>query len=82
MRSILIGTIILSIAAAYYFYLPLPSTISEPWKLMLMDAVIRGSMHLVRFYIEIRIYVNAITLAYIYSCNEVTGFMEFTKEFC
>jgi len=37
MRSILIGTILLSIAAAYYIYLPLPSTISEPWKPMFMD---------------------------------------------
>ncbi|KAK7118517.1 hypothetical protein R3I94_022118 [Phoxinus phoxinus] len=46
MRSILIGTILLSIAAAYYMYLPLPSTISEPWKLMFMDAMIRGTMHL------------------------------------
>ncbi|XP_048030892.1 neutral cholesterol ester hydrolase 1-like [Megalobrama amblycephala] len=46
MRSILIGTIVLSVAAAYYIYLPLPSTISEPWKLMFMDAMIRGSMHL------------------------------------
>ncbi|KAG1944091.1 neutral cholesterol ester hydrolase 1-like [Pimephales promelas] len=46
MRSILIGTILLSIAAAYYIYLPLPSTISEPWKLMFMDAMIRGTFHL------------------------------------
>ncbi|XP_067291506.1 neutral cholesterol ester hydrolase 1-like [Pseudorasbora parva] len=46
MRSILIGTILLSIAAAYYIYLPLPSTISEPWKLMFMDSVIRGIMHM------------------------------------
>uniref|UniRef100_A0A671PZD3 Alpha/beta hydrolase fold-3 domain-containing protein n=1 Tax=Sinocyclocheilus anshuiensis TaxID=1608454 RepID=A0A671PZD3_9TELE len=26
---------------AYYIYLPLPSTISEPWKLMFMDSVLR-----------------------------------------
>ncbi|XP_051543286.1 neutral cholesterol ester hydrolase 1-like [Myxocyprinus asiaticus] len=46
MRFILVGAILLSIAAAYYIYLPLPSTISEPWKLMLMDAMIRPIMHL------------------------------------
>nr|XP_001335382.2 neutral cholesterol ester hydrolase 1-like [Danio rerio] len=45
MRSILIVAILLSIAAAYYIYLPLPSTISEPWKLMFMDAILRGVMH-------------------------------------
>uniref|UniRef100_A0A8C1G043 Neutral cholesterol ester hydrolase 1 n=1 Tax=Cyprinus carpio TaxID=7962 RepID=A0A8C1G043_CYPCA len=45
MRSILIVAILLSIAAAYYIYLPLPSTISEPWKLMFMDSILRGVMH-------------------------------------
>ncbi|XP_056306930.1 neutral cholesterol ester hydrolase 1 [Danio aesculapii] len=45
MRSILIVALLLSIAAAYYIYLPLPSTISEPWKLMFMDAILRGVMH-------------------------------------
>ncbi|KAI7792631.1 hypothetical protein IRJ41_019014 [Triplophysa rosa] len=46
MRLILIGSLSLSIAAAYYIYVPLPSTISEPWKLMFMDAILRGIMHL------------------------------------
>ncbi|XP_016309368.1 neutral cholesterol ester hydrolase 1-like isoform X2 [Sinocyclocheilus anshuiensis] len=45
MRSVLIVAILLSIAAAYYIYLPLPSTISEPWKLMFMDSVLRRVMH-------------------------------------
>jgi len=49
MRSILTVAILLSIAAAYYIYLPLPSTISEPWKLMFMDAILRGVMHAVSF---------------------------------
>uniref|UniRef100_A0A672QIC2 Neutral cholesterol ester hydrolase 1 n=1 Tax=Sinocyclocheilus grahami TaxID=75366 RepID=A0A672QIC2_SINGR len=49
MRSVLIVAILLSIAAAYYIYLPLPSTISEPWKLMFMDSVLRGVMHVVSF---------------------------------
>ncbi|KAG9334161.1 hypothetical protein JZ751_009074 [Albula glossodonta] len=30
---------------AYYFYIPLPSTISEPWKLMLLDGIFRGIVH-------------------------------------
>ncbi|XP_056306833.1 neutral cholesterol ester hydrolase 1 [Danio aesculapii] len=46
MRPILIATILLSIAAAYYIYIPLPSTLTEPWKLMYTDAMIRSSMQL------------------------------------
>uniref|UniRef100_A0A667YMP3 Neutral cholesterol ester hydrolase 1 n=1 Tax=Myripristis murdjan TaxID=586833 RepID=A0A667YMP3_9TELE len=38
------GAVLLS-AAAYYVYLPLPSAVSEPWKLMLLDALFRGFMH-------------------------------------
>ncbi|XP_059380142.1 neutral cholesterol ester hydrolase 1 [Carassius carassius] len=45
MRPISIVAILLSVAAAYYIYLPLPSTISEPWKLMFMDSILRGVMH-------------------------------------
>lgn len=29
--------------AAYYIYIPLPSSVSEPWKLMLLDATFRGA---------------------------------------
>uniref|UniRef100_A0A8I3WJR7 Neutral cholesterol ester hydrolase 1 n=1 Tax=Callithrix jacchus TaxID=9483 RepID=A0A8I3WJR7_CALJA len=29
--------------AAYYIYIPLPSSISDPWKLMLLDATFRGA---------------------------------------
>uniref|UniRef100_A0A3B5AXZ4 Neutral cholesterol ester hydrolase 1 n=1 Tax=Stegastes partitus TaxID=144197 RepID=A0A3B5AXZ4_9TELE len=35
-------------AAAYYVYLPLPSGVSEPWKLMLLDALFRSFMQAVR----------------------------------
>lgn len=31
-------------AAAYYIYLPLPSGVCEPWKLMLLDAVFRPTL--------------------------------------
>ncbi|XP_062964882.1 neutral cholesterol ester hydrolase 1 [Cynocephalus volans] len=29
--------------AAYYVYIPLPSSVSDPWKLMLLDAIFRGT---------------------------------------
>ncbi|XP_043082417.1 neutral cholesterol ester hydrolase 1-like isoform X3 [Puntigrus tetrazona] len=46
MRPVLIGAILLTIGAAYYIYLPLPSTISEPWKLMIVDGLLRAMMKL------------------------------------
>ncbi len=94
MRFLLIGTVLLSIAAAYYIYLPLPSTISEPWKLMIVDALIRGTMKLVRFCIKIYIFfMNAIKLIYkialkwIYwfakeICWQKQNFFVFLSEFC
>ncbi|XP_035524253.1 neutral cholesterol ester hydrolase 1-like [Morone saxatilis] len=43
MRLPLAGAVLLS-AAAYFVYLPLPSGVSEPWKLMLLDALFRSFM--------------------------------------
>lgn len=43
MRLRLAGAALLA-AASYYVYLPLPSGVSEPGKLMLLDALIRGFM--------------------------------------
>ncbi|XP_069015465.1 neutral cholesterol ester hydrolase 1-like [Embiotoca jacksoni] len=43
MRLSLAGAVLLS-AAAYYVYLPLPSGVCEPWKLMLLDALFRSFM--------------------------------------
>lgn len=34
--------------AAYYIYIPLPSSLSDPWKLMLLDATFRGAQQVVR----------------------------------
>ena len=48
MRLRWVGAVLLSWAAAYYVYLPLPAAVSEPWKLMLLDALFRGFMHAVR----------------------------------
>uniref|UniRef100_A0A4W6DNI3 Neutral cholesterol ester hydrolase 1a n=1 Tax=Lates calcarifer TaxID=8187 RepID=A0A4W6DNI3_LATCA len=41
-------TVLLTVAFAYYVYIPLPDAIQEPWKLMLLDAGFRATMHLVR----------------------------------
>lgn len=34
--------------AAYYIYIPLPSSLADPWKLMLLDATFRGAQQVVR----------------------------------
>lgn len=47
MRLRVAGAVLLS-AAAYYVYVPLPSGVSEPWKLMLLDALFRSFMQAVR----------------------------------
>lgn len=47
MRLRVLGAVLLS-AAAYYVYLPLPSGVAEPWKLMLLDALFRSFTHAVR----------------------------------
>ncbi|XP_046879666.1 neutral cholesterol ester hydrolase 1-like [Hypomesus transpacificus] len=45
MRLRWISTVVLSVAAAYYIYLPLPRAVGDPWKLMLLDALFRGFIH-------------------------------------
>ncbi|XP_042194906.1 neutral cholesterol ester hydrolase 1 [Callorhinchus milii] len=42
MRAAVRMAALLSGLTAYYVYRPLPGTVSEPWKLMLLDAVFRG----------------------------------------
>ncbi|XP_066565004.1 neutral cholesterol ester hydrolase 1a [Amia ocellicauda] len=46
MKSALAVVFLFSLLSAYYVYIPLPSTVSEPWKLMLLDATFRGVQHL------------------------------------
>lgn len=41
-------TVLLVAEVAYYVYIPLPENIQEPWKLLLLDAGFRTTMHLVR----------------------------------
>lgn len=38
----------LVVLAAYYLYKPLPAGLQEPWKLLLLDAGFRTTLHLVR----------------------------------
>ncbi|XP_034418581.1 neutral cholesterol ester hydrolase 1-like [Cyclopterus lumpus] len=40
------ATLSLAVAVAYYVYIPLPDAIQQPWKLMLLDAGFRATMHL------------------------------------
>lgn len=41
-------TVSLTVAVAYYVYIPLPDAIQEPWKLMILDSGFQTMMHLVR----------------------------------
>ncbi|XP_076151996.1 neutral cholesterol ester hydrolase 1a [Alosa pseudoharengus] len=45
MKLFCFATLLLSLALAYYVYTPMPETISEPWKLMILDTAIRSMMH-------------------------------------
>ncbi|XP_038597208.1 neutral cholesterol ester hydrolase 1 [Tachyglossus aculeatus] len=46
MRASCIALTVAVVLAAYYVYIPLPSTISNPWKLMLLDATFRTAQQL------------------------------------
>lgn len=48
MRSSCVVLTALVALAAYYIYIPLPSSVSDPWKLMLLDATFRGAQQVVR----------------------------------
>lgn len=48
MRSSCVLLTALVALAAYYVYIPLPSSVSDPWKLMLLDATFRGAQQVVR----------------------------------
>lgn len=47
MRSSCVLLAALLALAAYYVYIPLPSAVSDPWKLMLLDATFRGAQQVV-----------------------------------
>lgn len=48
MRSSCVLLTALVALAAYYIYIPLPSSMSDPWKLMLLDATFRSAQQVVR----------------------------------
>ena len=48
MRSSCVLLTALVALAAYYIYIPLPSSVSDPWKLMLLDATFRSAQQVVR----------------------------------
>uniref|UniRef100_A0A8C4XN92 Neutral cholesterol ester hydrolase 1 n=1 Tax=Falco tinnunculus TaxID=100819 RepID=A0A8C4XN92_FALTI len=52
MRAAWVLLAALAALAAYYVYLPLPGTVSDPWKLMLLDATFRAvqqACHLIHY---------------------------------
>ncbi|XP_008278326.1 neutral cholesterol ester hydrolase 1a [Stegastes partitus] len=58
----LVVTVVLTVALAYYIYIPLPDGIQEPWKLMFLDAAFRATMHLasLKHWLGIDHYVTSI----------------------
>ncbi|XP_041809533.1 neutral cholesterol ester hydrolase 1-like [Chelmon rostratus] len=42
----LLLTVVFAAAVAYYMYTPMPESIQEPWRLMVLDAGYRSAMHL------------------------------------
>lgn len=73
MRLRVLGAVLLS-AAAYYVYLPLPSGVAEPWKLMLLDALFRSFTHAVRLAREgktkVEAQVDVVSLRWGWWCEE------------
>lgn len=47
MRSSCVLLTALVALAAYYIYIPLPSSVSDPWKLMMVDCIFRGAQQVV-----------------------------------
>lgn len=46
MRSCFLLAVLLALAA-YYVYIPVPGAVSDPWKLMLLDATFRSAQQVV-----------------------------------
>ncbi|KAG7321530.1 hypothetical protein KOW79_014388 [Hemibagrus wyckioides] len=46
MMKLLCGGVIFTLVLSYYIYMPLPASVSEPWKLMLVGATFRTATHL------------------------------------
>uniref|UniRef100_A0A669BCD7 Neutral cholesterol ester hydrolase 1a n=1 Tax=Oreochromis niloticus TaxID=8128 RepID=A0A669BCD7_ORENI len=48
----LLLTVSLTLALAYYIYIPLPDAIQQPWKLMMLNAYLRTAFHVFTFGFE------------------------------
>ncbi|XP_066502958.1 neutral cholesterol ester hydrolase 1 [Hoplias malabaricus] len=67
------SAVLLSVAVSYYIYLPLPSTVSEPWKLMLLDALFRAFFHAGNFVQDLGLAHHIHVLNYVVSLVEIRG---------
>ncbi|XP_024134008.1 neutral cholesterol ester hydrolase 1a [Oryzias melastigma] len=61
-RKVLVVTVLLTVAVAYYVYKPLPDAIEKPWKLMMLDAIFRSMMHLgfMKEYLVLSHYISSV----------------------
>lgn len=62
---------------AYYVYLPLPSTVSQPWGLMMLDAVFRIVQQSVRK-TRRRLFLPSLSLP---SCPQLSGFTRHERSY-
>lgn len=65
MRSSCVLLAALLALAAYYVYIPLPGTVSDPWKLMLLDATFRGAQQVSNLIHSLGLSHHLITLNFI-----------------
>ncbi|KAM9354354.1 neutral cholesterol ester hydrolase 1-like [Pholidichthys leucotaenia] len=58
----LLVPVLLTLALAYYIYIPLPDAIEQPWRLMMLDAGFRAATHLARLkhWLGFDHYINSI----------------------
>lgn len=65
MRSSCVLLAALLALAAYYVYIPLPGAVSDPWKLMLLDATFRGAQQVSNLIHSLGLSHHLITLNFI-----------------
>lgn len=65
MRSSCVLLAALLALVAYYVYIPLPSAVSDPWKLMLLDATFRGAQQVSNLIHSLGLSHHLITLNFI-----------------
>ncbi|KAG9283460.1 neutral cholesterol ester hydrolase 1 isoform X1 [Astyanax mexicanus] len=73
MRAAVVASLLLSAAASYYIYQPLPGAVAEPWKLMLLDAVFRAMFRVSHFVQDLGLGHHLHVLNYMVTLIEVRG---------